>query len=116
MPACDLSHGTDPAGLSIVSYEAVAVWLIANPQFITAALAFSVGPPFRKPFYTNIPFVLCIIGFVTCSMCFLFVPGYLGKLPPSTDIDEETGEPYCVGDKMKPFHSAFFIMSFVYEG
>ena len=49
-------------------------------------------------------------------MCFLFVPGYLGKLPPSTDIDEATGEPYCVGDNMKPMHKVFFLMSFVSEG
>ena len=99
-----------------MSYESNVVWLIANPQFITAALAFSAGPPFRKALYTNIPFVLCSIGFVACSMCFLFVPGYLGKLPPNSDIDEETGEPYCVGDDMKPMHNFFLLVSFVYEG
>lgn len=115
VPACDLDHGTDPAQSNIVSYEATVVWLIANPQFITAAIAFSVGPPFRKALYTNIPFVLCALGFVACSMCYLFVPGYLGKYPPSGDIDEETGEPYCVGDKMKPIFMFFLLTSFVYE-
>ena len=75
-----------------------------------------MGPPFRKSLYTNIPFVLCIIGFVTCSMCYLFIPGYVGKLPPSDAIDESTGEPYCVGDDMKPMHNFFLLVSFVYEG
>ena len=115
VPACDLTQGADPSGGSIISYESNVVWLIANFQYITAALAFSVGPPFRKPLYTNIPFVLCAIGFVACSLSFLFVPGYLGKFPPSDVLDEETGEPYCVGDKMKPMHNFFLLVSFVYE-
>lgn len=49
-------------------------------------------------------------------MCFLFVPGYLGKMPPGDEIDEETGEPYCIGDKMRPMHNFFLLVSFVYEG
>ena len=43
------------------------------------------------------------------------MPGYLGKFPPSDVIDEETGEPYCVGDMMKSMHNVFLLVSFVYD-
>jgi len=57
--------------------------------------------------------VLCALGFVACSLCFLFISGYLGKMPDV--IDETTGKPYCGGDKMKPLHNAFLLVSFMYD-
>lgn len=60
--------------------------------------------------------MLCALGFVACSLCFLFISGYLGKMPESDLIDETTGEPYCVGDKMKPLHNVFLLVSFMFEG
>jgi len=78
-----------------VSYEATAVWLVSNPQYLTAAIAFSVGPPFRKHLFTNILFTLAIVGVLTMDLVFLFMPGYISKAPLSDVIDASTGELYC---------------------
>lgn len=49
------------------------------------------------------------------------MPGYLGKMPPALDdkgepLLDEYGEPYCVGDRVKPLHSVFLLVSFVFDG
>ena len=49
-------------------------------------------------------------------MSYLFVPSYLGTLPPTTDIDPITEETFCVGDVMKPMANFFLLESFVYLG
>ena len=82
-----MSHGEDETMSNIFSYESNAVWLLANFQLMTGAIAFSVGPPFRKHIYTNILFLLCLIGFTACFLSYLFVPGYLGKMPQPLDDD-----------------------------
>ena len=49
------------------------------------------------------------------------MPGYIEKMPPALDekgialVDEE-GVPFCVGDRMKPLHSAFLLVSFMFDG
>jgi cation-transporting ATPase 13A2 len=70
-----------------VSYEATVVWLISNPQYLTAAIAFSVGPPFRKYLFTNILFTSAIVGVLTMNLVFNFMPGYISKAPPTDVID-----------------------------
>lgn len=44
------------------SYEGYAVFCISSYQYVWLAIAFSNGPPYRKHFFTNIPF------FITCSL------------------------------------------------
>jgi len=86
------------SGSFFISYEATVVWLISNPQYLTAAIAFSVGPPFRRHLITNVLFTLSIIGILTLDLVYIFMPGYISKAAPSDEIDESTGEPYCIGD------------------
>lgn len=71
----DLSFGTDPSGSSIVSYEDTVLWLIANFQYVVAAIAFNSGPPFRKHFYTNIPFTVMLLAITAFDLALLFIRG-----------------------------------------
>ena len=42
----------------LLAYENTILFLLTGYQYIFVALVFSVGKPFRKPFYTNILFLL----------------------------------------------------------
>mmetsp|Transcript_20060 Transcript_20060/g.33425 ORF Transcript_20060/g.33425 Transcript_20060/m.33425 type:complete len:1211 (-) Transcript_20060:355-3987(-) len=64
----------DPDSDNIVCFENTATFLISNFQYVTVALAFSGGPPFRKPLYTNWMYTLCII------LCYAFL-SYLVLYP-----------------------------------
>jgi len=60
-----MSHDIDGP---LYAYENTILFLLSCYQYIIAALVFSVGKPFRKPFYTNFLFLLCslvLIAFTT---------------------------------------------------
>lgn len=46
---------------AIVSYETTALFTYSSYQYVMIALVFSVGRPFRKPFYTNVLLMLSCI-------------------------------------------------------
>lgn len=47
----------EPADLTQHSYENSVIWLFGHLQYWIVALAFNVKDLFRKPFYSNMPFV-----------------------------------------------------------
>ena len=52
----------------VVCYETTTVFAISAFQYLMLAAVFSVGPPYRRPFFTNIPFALALFiltGMVT---------------------------------------------------
>ena len=49
----------------LLAYENTILFLLTGYQYIIVALVFSVGKPFRKPFYTNLWFLLSTI--VLCA-------------------------------------------------
>ena len=62
----------------VVCYETTTVFAISAFQYLMLAAVFSVGPPYRRPFFTNIPFALALFiltgmvtaFFFTFSKCF----------------------------------------------
>eukprot|EP00056_Hartaetosiga_gracilis_P011058 m.165477 g.165477 ORF g.165477 m.165477 type:complete len:259 (-) comp13438_c0_seq8:2282-3058(-) len=65
----------------IKSYENTIVFLVANFQYLWAAIAFSVSKSYRRPIYTNSIFVLNIVVLLALSAIILFIQrGFLGKV------------------------------------
>jgi len=56
------------------SYEATVLFMVANFQYMSTCIAFSIAEPFRRPIWTNIPFFVCLcLIFVFNSLC-VFLP------------------------------------------
>ncbi|GAA5912394.1 hypothetical protein JCM5296_001717 [Sporobolomyces johnsonii] len=64
----------DPDELDIVSYENTSLFLISSFQYILVAAVFCVGPPYRKPLYTNRWLVLALLSLSAFSLYTLFMP------------------------------------------
>lgn len=63
----------DPNQLDIVSFENTALFLISSFQYILVAAIFCVGPPYRKPIWSNRWLVVALSGLTAFSLYTLFV-------------------------------------------
>ncbi|WFD03856.1 hypothetical protein MOBT1_002552 [Malassezia obtusa] len=63
----------NPDELNVVNAENSALFLVSSFQYITVAAVFSVGPPFRKPIYTNPMLLVSLTALGLLSTFFLFV-------------------------------------------
>ena len=57
-----------------VSYEETVLFMVANFQYLTTCIAFSIAKPFRKQIWTNVPFLLCIIFVMVMNTLCIFLP------------------------------------------
>ncbi|GAA5949133.1 hypothetical protein JCM3765_004021 [Sporobolomyces pararoseus] len=64
----------DPDHLDIVSAENTSLFLISSFQYILVAAVFCVGPPYRKPLYTNRWLVFVLVALSSFSLYTLFTP------------------------------------------
>ena len=57
----------------IVCWETTVIFIVSGFQYLSVALAFSQGEPFRKPFYTNVAFTISmvILTGLTTTLCLL---------------------------------------------
>lgn len=62
------------AGSNIISYEDTVLFMMSNFQYVLTAIAFSVAKPFRKPIYTNTPFVISIVIILLMNTYIVFTP------------------------------------------
>ncbi|KAL8587281.1 hypothetical protein ACOMHN_045528 [Nucella lapillus] len=74
------------------TWESTIIFLASSFMYIAVAVSFSKGPPFRKPIYTNVPFLCAIIILFAMSTFMLLLP-----LEPIENFID-----------MKPLHSVDF--------
>ncbi|WVR06383.1 hypothetical protein IAU60_003414 [Kwoniella sp. DSM 27419] len=74
--------------LETFNYENSALFLVSCFQYILVAGVFSVGPPYRKPLYTNPSLMVCLLGLGAFSTYVLLAP--VKSLAQILDIIEFT--------------------------
>ncbi|KAL3862341.1 hypothetical protein ACJMK2_008316 [Sinanodonta woodiana] len=57
-----------------VCWETTVIFAVSSFQYMTVAFVFSKGPPFRKPIYSNIPFLASLIVLVAFSTFLVLIP------------------------------------------
>ena len=66
------------------------LFLIANLQYLTSALAFSMDKPYRKPFYTNRGLVAYLVIAIFISIYIIVAPaGWTKKLLVIADYEDD---------------------------
>ncbi|KAI8150400.1 ATPase [Fennellomyces sp. T-0311] len=71
----------NPDGENIQSYENTVLFLLSSFQYILIAVVFSVGPPYRKPLWTNGRLVFTLVTLVTLTIwCVLFPAEWLSNI------------------------------------
>lgn len=63
----------DPDSMNVVNPPNSALFLVSSFQYILVAAVFSVGPPYRKPMYTNPMLVASMVILTSFSFYALFV-------------------------------------------
>ncbi|SPO29333.1 uncharacterized protein UTRI_06282 [Ustilago trichophora] len=64
----------NPDELNVVNPENSAVFLVSSFQYITGALVYSTGFPYRKPLYTNVWLMATVTLLLGLSLYALFTP------------------------------------------
>mmetsp|Transcript_44124 Transcript_44124/g.71834 ORF Transcript_44124/g.71834 Transcript_44124/m.71834 type:complete len:1218 (+) Transcript_44124:80-3733(+) len=75
IPADLLSiSGPIEQGQGTTSFENTVTWVFAHFQYFIVAVAFSTSKPFRKPLYTNVSYLLFLIGLFILTSYILLYP------------------------------------------
>ena len=83
-----------PVGDEVIipCWEVTVVFSISSFQYLIIALAFSYGPPYRQPFYTNTLFLLALLGLACFSVILVLL-----TVEPLADFFE------VIGVHLEPF-------------
>ncbi|KAM8788255.1 polyamine-transporting ATPase 13A2 isoform 3-T3 [Rhynchonycteris naso] len=68
---------TVPAPDNLPNYENTVVFSLSSFQYLILAAAMSKGAPFRRPLYTNVPFLVALALLGSILVGLLLVPGLL---------------------------------------
>ncbi|GAA5795327.1 hypothetical protein HPULCUR_000683 [Helicostylum pulchrum] len=64
----------DPDGENIMCFENTVLFLVSSYQYILIAVVFSVGPPYRKPLWTNSRLVMTLCVLIGFTTWFVLIP------------------------------------------
>ncbi|XP_041093172.1 probable cation-transporting ATPase 13A3 [Polyodon spathula] len=67
-------EGEEPDEHNVRNFENTTLFFISSCQYLTAALVFSKGRPFRQPIYTNCLFLASVLTVYSFLMLILFHP------------------------------------------
>ncbi|XP_074074397.1 polyamine-transporting ATPase 13A2 [Macrotis lagotis] len=59
---------------NLPNYENTVIFCLSGFQYLTLAVTISKGPPFRRPLYTNVLFLLTLFALATILVMLLFGP------------------------------------------
>jgi cation-transporting ATPase 13A3/4/5 len=96
----------------VMNYEDTVLFIVSIWQYLVVVIAFSVAKPFRKPIYSNYPFLVSIIMMVLMNSVFLFSPNP-GTPPCYMDMGVEMC-PNWPGNN--PIINFFMLQPFTYMG
>ncbi|ODV98495.1 hypothetical protein PACTADRAFT_184935 [Pachysolen tannophilus NRRL Y-2460] len=76
---------------AVDSTDNTVLFEFSNYQYIIAAVVLAVGPPYRKPVFTNLPFILNATVDILVSTALLLIPAksWIGKLLQLTEISTD---------------------------
>mmetsp|Transcript_7294 Transcript_7294/g.6611 ORF Transcript_7294/g.6611 Transcript_7294/m.6611 type:complete len:145 (+) Transcript_7294:787-1221(+) len=94
----------------IFSYDSTTIFLFSNFQYIATVLAFSIGKPFRKEFYTNAKFTICV---ALCTVFSIFI--ILTTSPAVMSFIEVISIPQSFKEDILFFALGNFFLTIIFE-
>jgi len=104
-------HPDNPDEEIVVSFETTTVFILSSFQYLMIATVFSSGPPYRKAFYTNLPFAAALVVLTACT-------AGLAVYPPkavATFFSIKTGIPLHFRLTLLAFAAANGLLCFLLE-
>ena len=85
----------------IPCWEVTCIFSVSSFQYLILALAFSYGPPYRQPFYTNILFLIALVVLTAFTLILTLLPiGPLADFFEVMRIDwNPQSDPWSFGEK-----------------
>ena len=68
-------HPPDPETEIVLCWETTTIFCVSSFQYLILAAVFSKGPPYRKPFYSNVPFLTSLIALIIFTALLTLYPG-----------------------------------------
>jgi cation-transporting ATPase 13A2 len=59
----------------VLTWETTTIFIVSSFQYLILAAVFSKGPPYRKPFYTNKPFLCALVILTLFTVVLSIYPG-----------------------------------------
>ncbi|XP_028011320.2 polyamine-transporting ATPase 13A2 isoform X4 [Eptesicus fuscus] len=102
---------TVPAPDNLPNYENTVVFSVSSFQYLILAAAVSKGAPFRRPLYTNVPFLVALALLGSILVGLLLVPGLLQGPLALRDITDTCFKLLLLGLVAFNFVGAFMLES-----
>ncbi|KAK1340445.1 hypothetical protein QTO34_019015 [Cnephaeus nilssonii] len=102
---------TVPAPDNLPNYENTVVFSVSSFQYLILAAAVSKGAPFRRPLYTNVPFLVALALLGSILVGLLLVPGLLQGPLALRDIADTCFKLLLLGLVAFNFVGAFMLES-----